>query len=144
VGEPGEHALIGRTRELASLDDAIQRATDGRPSVVLVAGEAGIGKSALLAASLARAADAGVRTLSGHCLDRGAGGYPYAPFVEIFRSLIVATEAARLPALLGPARGEFARLLPELAGRIGGSTLAPLAAGPGAQVHPTPRTTTWS
>ena len=42
------HLLIGRERELIALDDAMQRARSGRAQVVVVEGEPGIGKSALL------------------------------------------------------------------------------------------------
>ena len=47
--------LVGRDTELAILDDAIDAVTAGSPRVVTVVGEAGIGKSALLEATAARA-----------------------------------------------------------------------------------------
>jgi DNA-binding CsgD family transcriptional regulator len=136
VGEMApKRRLIGRTRELRLLDEAVARANGGDPAVILVAGEAGIGKSALLTAGLERARALGALTLTGHCLAEGAGGYPFAPFVEIFRTLITEPDAARLPALLGPARGEFSQLLPELAGRIGVAPPASPRTGPPGQVH---------
>jgi 2-phosphoglycerate kinase len=39
--------FVGQTHELASLDAAFERVRDGRPSAVLVGGEAGVGKSRL-------------------------------------------------------------------------------------------------
>jgi predicted ATPase len=86
-------------------------------------------------AALDRARGLGALALTGHCLAEGAGGYPFAPFVEIFRTLITGSDTAKLPALLGPARGAFSQLLPELAGRIGVAAPALPAAGPLTQVH---------
>ena len=40
-------AFVGRARELAELDAAFERVRGGRPSAVLVGGEAGVGKSRL-------------------------------------------------------------------------------------------------
>ena len=53
----------------------------------------------------------------GACLPAGSGAIPYAPFVEALRGLTRSVEPARLAALLGPARNEVARLLPEVAPR---------------------------
>jgi predicted ATPase len=41
--------LVGRAAELATLDEAMRVAADGTSAVVLIAGEAGIGKSRLAA-----------------------------------------------------------------------------------------------
>src|SRR2546428_8368069 len=50
--------MIGRTAELAELEAALTDAAAGRPSLVFVAGESGVGKTRILddAARLARAA----------------------------------------------------------------------------------------
>jgi hypothetical protein len=37
--------LVGRARELAELDAALQRVRDGWPATALIGGEAGVGKS---------------------------------------------------------------------------------------------------
>jgi len=110
------HAFIGRASELKRLEDALDRAWAGRGTVVVIAGEAGVGKTRLVErfADAARSRDA--RVIEGACLDVGDGALPYAPFVEILRE-VRATEPGHLPALLGPARGEVTRLLPELATR---------------------------
>ena len=92
---------------------------------MIVAGEAGIGKSRLLDRLAEIATSEGALVLPGACLESADGAVPYAPFVEILRDLVRATPAERLPALLGPGRAELTRLLPELALRA--ADVPPLA-----------------
>ena len=113
---PG-HGLIGRTRELERLSSALRRAVDGGSSTVLVVGEAGIGKTALVEAFVAEVERTGGRVLTGWCLPLETGGLPYAPFVAMFRALLEDVDPGAVPALLGPDRVELARLIPEVRGR---------------------------
>jgi DNA-binding CsgD family transcriptional regulator len=80
----GDRAVVGRTDELAQLDDLIARAADCSPSLLLLAGEAGIGKSTLLAQATARN---DVPLFIGQCLNVGAGVMPLAPVVDLVRSI---------------------------------------------------------
>src|SRR5688500_11890482 len=66
--------LIGRALELDALDEALSRATDGSPEIVIVAGEAGIGKSRLIVEFADRARARGALVLHGACLDLAEGG----------------------------------------------------------------------
>ena len=116
VASPG---FVGRTAELRRLEAAYERAANGGPNTVIVGGEAGIGKSRLIEAFAGHAREAGARVIVGSCLDLGEGGLPYAPFIEALRTLLRETDAGALPALLGPGRAELARLLPEIATRVG-------------------------
>ncbi|HEY3073487.1 MAG TPA: AAA family ATPase [Candidatus Limnocylindrales bacterium] len=116
VASPG---FVGRTAELHRLEAAYERAANGGPNTVIVGGEAGIGKSRLIEAFTRHARDAGARVIVGSCLDLGEAGLPYAPFIEALRTLLRETDAGALPALLGPGRAELARLLPEIATRVG-------------------------
>jgi ATP/maltotriose-dependent transcriptional regulator MalT len=106
--------LIGRDGPLAALDAALAGAGSGRPSAVLVGGEAGVGKSRLVRAFAERSSGAGARVLTGECLELGAGGLPFAPFTAVLRDLVRDLGADGVTGLLpaGAAR-EFARLLPE-------------------------------
>ena len=61
--------LVGREREQATLREALAAALAGRGSLVLIGGEAGIGKTALAEATLAEAGSQGVLTLVGRCYD---------------------------------------------------------------------------
>ena len=105
--------LVGRERELTQLRASLARTVAGEPGVVLVGGEAGVGKSRLLDAAVGGAPDG--RVLTGGCGEFGGEGLPFVPLVEALRALVRTTEPEPLDRLLGPARQELARLLPELA-----------------------------
>jgi DNA-binding CsgD family transcriptional regulator len=106
--------LVGRSEQLAALDAAFRRAAGGAPAALLVGGEAGIGKSRLVAEFTARATGAGARVLTGGCMDLGTDGLPFAPFAAMLRTLVREIGADGVAALMpGRATGEFARLLPE-------------------------------
>ena len=79
--------LVGREAELARLTDAVQRARAGRPAAVLLAGDAGVGKTRLVTELCRQARTAGATVLVGHCVDLGAVGLPYLPFAEALREL---------------------------------------------------------
>jgi DNA-binding CsgD family transcriptional regulator/tetratricopeptide (TPR) repeat protein len=111
-------SLVGRDAELGRLDAALARASRGSSAVVLVGGEAGVGKSRLAAEAADRAGASGARVLSGACVQVGEEALPYAPFADALRPLVRALEPAALDELVGPWRPELARLLPDL-GRPG-------------------------
>jgi DNA-binding CsgD family transcriptional regulator/tetratricopeptide (TPR) repeat protein len=120
--------LVGRHADLAQLTEVLERAAAGQPAIAVVAGEAGVGKTRLIAELLREAALAGVVTLTGGCLDVGEGVLAYAPMVEALRSLARGMDPGEQERVLGGARGELARLVPELGPRGGGEpavTLAP-------------------
>ncbi len=70
IGPPAGIDLIGREEQLARLDHAYDVARAGKPALVLVRGESGIGKSALAQAFLARIARQGATILRGLCHER--------------------------------------------------------------------------
>jgi len=107
--------LVGRDAELAQLRRALEGAAAGQPAIVVVAGEAGVGKTRLVAELLHDAASFGAVALTGGCLDVGEGVLAYAPLVEALRSLARGIDPTELGRVLGTARGELARLVPELA-----------------------------
>src|SRR4051794_16270350 len=73
--------LVGREREQAALRGALDAALAGHGSLVLIGGEAGIGKTALAEALLAEATDQGALVLVGHCYDLSETP-PYGPWAE--------------------------------------------------------------
>lgn len=78
--------FVGRAAELAELSSAALP-DDNEAAVVLLGGDAGVGKTRLLTELRERAAATGARSLLGHCLDLGDGGVPYLPFAEMFARL---------------------------------------------------------
>ena len=80
-------ALIGRDAESAQLYDALALTAKGRPQVVMVAGDAGIGKTTLVADLEQRAETLGFAIARGQCLDIQAE-IPLAPAVSAARNLL--------------------------------------------------------
>lgn len=78
----GSGTFIGRTTELATISGAIDEAHRGRPSVLLIGGEPGIGKSALLEEAVERA---GVGLYLGRCIHIGGDAVPLAPLIAVAR-----------------------------------------------------------
>src|SRR6266487_4906521 len=106
--------LVGRSGQLSALDTALAEAGRGRPSAIMVGGEAGVGKSRLVDEFAERSRGAGVRVLMGGCLELGADGLPFAPFTSVLRALVRDLGAAGVAGLLpGGSARELARLLPE-------------------------------
>ncbi|MBW3619674.1 MAG: AAA family ATPase [Actinobacteria bacterium] len=102
--------FVGRSAEMSRLEGSRARAAGGEPSIVLVGGDAGVGKTRLLAEFIASVRDALV--LSGGCIDLGEAALPYAPVVEAFRELAPALGADRVRTLPAGPRRDLARLLP--------------------------------
>ncbi|GAB3968854.1 LuxR family transcriptional regulator [Plantactinospora veratri] len=102
---------MGRVDELRALDDTL---TGGARSVLL-SGDAGIGKSRLLAEALRRARARGAVTLTAGCLPL-TEKLPLLPVTDALRQLAGDTGGRRLAAALNDlphyVRGELARLLP--------------------------------
>ncbi|GAA0663085.1 helix-turn-helix transcriptional regulator [Streptomyces thermocarboxydovorans] len=80
--------LIGRDHELARLAGVLERSRRGEARAVLVAGDAGVGKTRLLDEAAARAERDGFTVLTGHCVDVGDVGLPYLPFTEVLGRLV--------------------------------------------------------
>ena len=99
--------LVGREAEQERLGDAVQRARRGSGSLVLLAGEAGVGKTRLVGQMVE---DAGGLKLLGRA-SHGAA-VPYGPIVAAFRSHLRSNPDGL--AGCGPLRPHLALILPEL------------------------------
>ena len=121
--------LVGRADELAELEAAFAEVESGSPSLALVVGDSGVGKTRVVAELVARVAERGGQTLSGECVDLGDGELPYAPLLTALRRLARDGHAA-LAALPATTRAELTVLMPAL-----GDGAATRTAGrdPGAQ-----------
>jgi len=81
--ESASSALVGRERDLATLRERLASALAGHGSLVLISGEAGIGKTALAEALCQEAEAQGVLVLVGRCYDL-TDTPPYGPWIELF------------------------------------------------------------
>jgi len=105
--------FVGRDSETYALDAALNDARGGRGRLVVLSGEAGIGKSRLADELSSRAKQLGVRVLWGRCWE--AGGAPaYWPWVQALRAYVRDADPDALRAQLGRGAAEIGQLLPEL------------------------------
>ena len=110
--------LIGRSAELAALEAALQAARLGQGRLVVVEGDAGIGKTRLVETFTAAAASNGARVLVG-CCPPLVEDLPYAPVLDILRQLSAPAGAQR------PGdRGRFFRQVADLLVGDGTPTVA--------------------
>jgi DNA-binding CsgD family transcriptional regulator/tetratricopeptide (TPR) repeat protein len=102
--------VIGREVPLRALGEALESAAAGAASLALVSGEAGIGKTRLVAEIEAAAREFVV--LHGECLEFGGGELAYAPVAAALRDLPAEWTADWLDGLPTEARGALAAVLP--------------------------------
>src|SRR5919109_1956500 len=105
--------FVGRSGELAELEAALRDAAERRPSLALIAGESGVGKSRLVQELIRRVGEDGAFVLSGDCVDLGEGELPYAPLVAALRPLL-RDEHPALQALPTPLWSALGVVLPGL------------------------------
>src|SRR5207244_3562792 len=105
--------LIGRGAELTALRLLVDRARSGQGQIVLLSGEAGIGKSRLVAEAKTYATAQGFLLLQGQCFptDRSC---PYAPLLDLLRSHFASQSRTETATELKPFAREFAQLIPDL------------------------------
>lgn len=100
-------ALVGRTHERSILHAQLSAALAGQGGLVIISGDAGIGKTTLAEDTCREARAAGALTLAGHCYDRSETP-PYGPWIEVledFRSLPERSPAMRAIAEPSVVRG---------------------------------------
>jgi DNA-binding CsgD family transcriptional regulator len=110
---PASQVFVGRGRELAELGRALDAARAGSGTAVLVAGEAGIGKTRLASELAARARHEGFEVLVGHAIDLVGTELPYQPLVEALGPL------GGLPRVDGQAAGSQLRVFQDTTALLG-------------------------
>lgn len=105
--------FVARGAEKARLVRALERARDGAGGLVLLAGEAGVGKTRLVEEVTAEARRLGLRVLTGHCVDQ-QGAPPYLPTIEHIEEAARQVPPEILRQALGENAPEIAKLMPEL------------------------------
>jgi predicted ATPase len=105
--------FIGRTPELATLGSFVEQAKGGQGHIVLIAGEAGIGKSRLVNELKTAATARDFLIVQAACFPADRA-YPYAPVLELARSLFTTCPETRLVAESGALAPVLFPLLPDL------------------------------
>jgi DNA-binding SARP family transcriptional activator/tetratricopeptide (TPR) repeat protein len=115
---PAQTALAGREAETAALREAWNRAVAGDPGLVMVIGEAGIGKTALAEDLAAEAAETGAAVLRTRCYEAERSLF-LQPIVEAIAPVAGRMSPSALRQLLGEHGPAAATLLPEVAALLG-------------------------
>jgi predicted ATPase len=105
--------LVGRESEISLLEDALLAALRGDGGVVIVGGEAGIGKTRLVTDLVDRARRRGCVVVSGVCSEAELS-LPYLPFLEAIGNYLARADVGALRDRLGPAAEELAQLFPQM------------------------------
>src|SRR3989441_2116198 len=105
--------VIGRTAELTALHLLLDRARSGKGQIVLLSGEAGIGKSRLVAEAKTYATPQGFLLLQGQCFptDRSC---PYAPLLDLLRSHLATSSREQVDTEMGSLASALSPLLLDL------------------------------
>ena len=112
--------LVGRNHEYHVLENALADALAASGRCVLLSGEAGIGKSRLLAEIQTQARHSGFTVLVGRCFEQDMT-IPYAPLIDMLRTSFYDFSKSTITESLeffGAEAPEVARLLPEFAAHI--------------------------
>ncbi len=110
----GSAALIGRDDELADLREVFKSVQAGQPAAVIVAGEAGIGKTRLVDEFAVEAGVAGARVVRGQCVELDGEELAFAPVAGVLRGLLAELGSERLIELAGPGSAPLGAILPEI------------------------------
>ncbi len=110
--------LVGRDEQLADLEDSLLAACGGEGQMVVLLGEAGIGKTRLTNELERRALDRGATVMQGGCPEADLA-LPYLPFIEAVGNYLATVDLPALRARLGPAAQDLGPLFPQLGSRAG-------------------------
>ncbi len=123
-------SFIGRQRELAELNAALEDAGRGRGQLFLLSGEPGIGKTRLAEEVAREAGNRGMRAVWGRCWE-GGGAPPYWPWIQAIRALVAAVDPTTRRTIVESEQAyatieAVAQIVPELHGGAGARRLRPL------------------
>ncbi len=120
--------FAGRRSELAILKAAVDAALQKHPSITLITGEAGIGKTRLVDEAAKYSREHGVTFLRGRCF-QSHSAVSYFPFIEIFHQYFLLHPAS--PDIDFKKSGDdvvsLTRLLPEVAAKLSDEETRPVA-----------------
>jgi predicted ATPase len=121
--------MVGRDRELCQLKDFLHNAVEGNGNVILISGEAGIGKTRLINELEAYAEPLGIRVLEGCCLYESPT--PFLPFRDALRNVFQVSKSDTLPLqerkirnVVKASAPDFVKAIPVVGQIIAGATVA--------------------
>jgi len=116
VPERDAARLVGRDGELSTLGEQLDRAVATGRRIVLLAGEAGLGKTALVEAFASSLAGRRTRVdvVRGMCVPMGEAGLPFTPVLGLLRDMEKLHGTDRLVEWAGGGRRALGALLPDL------------------------------
>jgi predicted ATPase len=116
---PYRPVFVGREAELRQLQSAYDDAVQGQPALVALAGEPGIGKTALCIQLASYVTGHGGRALWGHCAETDSLSLAYVPIVQALDAYVSAAETGQLQKDLRSTASALARILPQIQERLG-------------------------
>lgn len=111
--DPSRARFVGRSHDLAELRTASSEAAAGRGRVLLVLGDAGIGKTRLVAELTSEAEARGSRVIWGRCWEEG-GAPVYWPWLQVLRGYLEEVGPEAVVNQAGVGAGRLLEFLPEL------------------------------
>ena len=117
--------FVGREREMDELRAALEQALSGRGRLVLLVGEAGIGKTRTAEELVTFARLRKVQVLWGRCYE-GDAAPAYWPWIQAIRSYIQDRDAKTLLAEMGSGASDLAQLFSEVRDRLPGLPAPPM------------------
>ena len=116
AAERSDPRLVGRAGELAALDEQLDIAVATGRRIVLLAGEAGLGKTALVESFASSLAGRRIRVdiVRGLCVPMGESGLPFTPVLGLLRAVEELHGTDRLVDWAGGGRRALGSLLPDL------------------------------
>jgi tetratricopeptide (TPR) repeat protein len=105
--------VIGRSIELTAIHQLIESTKSGKGQVALLSGEAGIGKSRMVAEAIAYATTQAFQVVQGNCFPSDRS-YPYAPLLDLLRTLLANSDTTTISANLKPFARNLQQFFPEV------------------------------
>lgn len=108
--------LVGRDVVLGALDSLLRQAVSGKGHVMLIAGEAGVGKTRLISELQSRAKSQQLTIMHGNCFEQDRS-LPYAPAIDMLRNYLASQPKDTIAALRKTAPAVL-KLLPEFSDQV--------------------------
>jgi predicted ATPase len=111
TGRVTSTSFVGRQEELSRLQQGLHSAAAGQPGTLLIASEAGVGKTRLIHEFAGRVGGE-AQVLLGSCIQLSGGDLPYGPIVDALRPLARDLDPTELNELLDCTPDDLTHLLP--------------------------------